>query len=334
MVNLMFNPAYKITLGNKVINTTDEPQASTVIDLLVELDIDTPADRFLLTLGNVGSLQPETEDEAAIELGYADDGELQQVMAGTLVKIKTGLLNTQITGQSAVRSLLFKFISKTYESKSAGDIVRDLAGEGSVRVASADSGIRFPAYVIDERKNLYRHMLDLAELCGFDLYANENDELVFKKFTSGNQIHLLDYGKDILELEIQETLPPAGKVEVFGESPGGGQSPEAWAWLTKDFGGQKGTAGSGSQTMLVETPVLRSNEAARTTARAISTAITRNTRRGRLLIAGRPQVKLGDAVRLREVPNADLNGTYQVRSVTHRVSKQGGFTTTIEFRSI
>src|SRR5258708_8113663 len=70
----MLKPAYKLTIGGNVVDTTDEPKASTVVDLAVYLDLDTPADAVQLTLGSVGFLKPKQDDDATIELGYADNG--------------------------------------------------------------------------------------------------------------------------------------------------------------------------------------------------------------------------------------------------------------------
>ena len=56
--------------------------------------------------------------------------------------------------------------------------------------------------------------------------------------------------------------------------------------------------------------------------------------RGRLTTIGRPEVKLGDAIRLRGMADDALNTSFQVRGVTHRITKVGGFTTTIDFRAI
>jgi hypothetical protein len=56
--------------------------------------------------------------------------------------------------------------------------------------------------------------------------------------------------------------------------------------------------------------------------------------RGRLLTIGRPEVKLGDAIRLREMQDESLNTIFQVRNVTHRITKLGGFTTTVGFQAI
>jgi phage protein D len=104
--------------------------------------------------------------------------------------------------------------------------------------------------------------------------------------------------------------------------------------LTKDFSGSKGSVGSGASTLLLERPALRTADAARTAAEAAHAAIQRRTLRGRLLTVGHPEVKLGDAIRLREVPDSALNDTFQVRAITHRITKRGGFTTMVEFRSI
>ncbi len=354
----MLKPAYKLTIGRKanntsgplgaissaasgllggggkVIDTTDEPQASTVVDLAVALDMDAPADSFSLVMGQVGSFRLDRDGEITIELGYADDDELTQVMIGGIVSVEPGLTTSRVIGHSAAETLLHTFVDQTYESKTAAQIARDLADQAGVEVATADDGIIFPAYVVDGRRSVYRHMRDLAALCGFDLYLDADNELVFERFGGGNTVHVFEYAKHIIELEQLQTTPQAGQVEAWGESPGGGQAEEAWAWLTKDFDSSKGTAGSGGPTLLLERPALRTGNAARTAAGAAHTDIQRRAIRGRLLIIGRPGVKLGDAVRLRDVPEEPLNDTFQVRSVTHRLTKQGGFTSTIGFRSL
>jgi phage protein D len=331
---MALKPAYRLTIGGKVVDTTDEPRASTVVDLTVRLDLDTPADSFTLALAEVNGLQPKRDDDAKIELGYADNGGLTQVMAGTILAVEPGLTITRIVGQSAATALLRMFVDQTYESKTAGQIVRDLADQAGVDVTTAEDGITFPAYVVHSRRAVFHHMADLAELCGFDLYLASDDKLLFEKFTAGKVIHVFDYAKQIVQLEVQQVPARVGRVEAWGESPGGGRGEEAWAWLTKDFSGSKGTAGQGEPLLRLERPALRTADASRTAATAALSAITRKSLRGRLETPGRPQVKLGDAIRLRDVPEADLNTTFQVRNVTHRITKTGGFTTTISFRSL
>ncbi len=329
----MLKPAYKLSIGGKVVDTTDEPQASTVVDLKVALDLDTPADSFTLALGNVGGLRPERGDEAIIELGYADNGGLKQVMAGKVVSVRFDPVTTQVIGYSGADAFLRTFVEKTFESKSAGEIVRDLAGQAGIDVAAAEDGIIFPFYVIDGRRSFYEHMRDLAALCGFDLYLNNEGKLVFEKFINGKLVHVFEYGKHIVEIDALRRPPRAGRVEAWGESPTGSDGEEAAAWLTRDFSGSRGQAGSGDL-FLLERSALRTRDAARAAAEGALTEIKRRGLTGRVVTIGRPEIKLGDAIRLREAPDEKLNGNYQARSVTHRITKLGGFTTTVGFRAI
>ncbi|HYH47745.1 MAG TPA: hypothetical protein VEG34_18835 [Thermoanaerobaculia bacterium] len=330
----MQTPAYKLTLGRKVIDTTAEPQASTAVELLVALDMDTPADGFTLVLGNVGTFRPEREDEAAIELGYLADGGLVKVMTGTVATVQPNLTTTRIVGTSGAAPLLRTFVEQTFEGKTAGAIVRALAEDAQVEVARAEDGIRFPAYVVDGRASALRHMLDLAALCGFDLYQDPDGRLVFERFLAGKRVHLYEYAKHVVELDVLRTPARAGRVEAWGESPTDRRGEESWGWLTPDFKGSRGEAGETGALFLLERPALRTREAARAAARAAHTTIQRRRLRGRLVGTGRPAVQLGDAIRLRGVPDDSLNANFQVRSVTHRITKAAGFTTTVGFRAI
>jgi phage protein D len=330
----LLTPAYKLTLGDRVVDTTDEPQASTVVSLTVALDLEAPADSCTLVMGQVGSFRPQRGDEAAIELGYADNGGLTRVLSGTLTAVEPGLTTRRLVVHSGAATLLRSFADVTHENKSAGEIVCDLAGAAGVMVAQADPGIAFPAYVIDGRRSAWRHLHELADLCGFDLYLNPDGELVFQRFVGGRTVHVFDYARDLIALELVQTPTRAEAVETWGESPTGAEGEDAWGWLTKDFSGTRGSAGSVDPTLLLERPVLRTAAAARSAADALHTELQRRARCGRLLVLGNPAVQLGDAIRLQQNPEAELNGTFQVRSVTHRITKAKGFTTLIGFRGI
>lgn len=318
--------------GGRVIDTTDDPQTSTVVDLVVKLDMDSLADRFSLVMGQVGSFRPARGQQIDIELGYDDDAGVAQVMTGTITTVEPNLVTRRISGHSPAETLLHTFVDESHLDRSAGQMVKDLADRAGVDVENASDGIRFPAYVTDGRRSIYHHMRHLADLCGFDLYINAAGKLVFEKYTGGKTVHVFDYGKHILELALEQTPPAAGSVEAWGESPG--SSGDAWAWLTKDFSGLTGKAGSGDPKTLLEKPALRTATAARQAAEAANTRIRRNATRGSLLVLGLPAVKLGDGLRIREVPETVFNAAYQVRGVTHRITKSGGFTTRVEFRGI
>ena len=327
----LLQPAYRVTLGDHVMDTTDEPRASTITELLVELDMDTPADCARLLLGRVDGPDLAVTDPIVVELGYAGSGKFSRVFTGTITRLEPGLRHIHITALSPAAALLRTRVDQTYESRTAGDMVSDLARQAGVEVALTEPGIHFPACTIDGRRSIYDHLRDLADLCGFDLYFNTTGALIFRRFTGGDRTHRFRYGAEIVELELSHTPAAATRVEAWGESPGSGAS-ESWAWLTKDFGGAKGTAGSGAPVLLLERPVLRSAEAAQAAAEARHAAITGRTLRGRMLAVGRPEIGLGDAIQLAELPDDRYNGRYAVRSITHRIDKRTGFTTVVGFR--
>lgn len=333
----MLKPAYKLTIGeaggggDRVIDTTSEPQASTVIDLTVTLDMDTPADSLLLLMGQVGTFRPERDVTIQVELGY-DDKALEPVLSGTIVSVEPGLTTRRVLAYCGSHQLMRSFRDETYESMSAADIVKKLAEAAEIEVERAEDGIQFPAYVIDGRRSFYQHMHDLADLCGFDLYFNPDGRLIFEKFAGGRTVHVFQYGVHMIEVDVYYAPARAGEVYAWGESPGG-QADDDWAWLTKDFSGLRGSAGSGQPRLALENPTLRTRQAARTAAEALERRIARRAIRGRLLVQGHPDVRLGDAMQLKDVPETALNDIYQVRGVTHRISKRSGFTTTIDFRS-
>lgn len=329
----MLTPAYKLKIGSKLVDTTDEPRASTIVDLRVDLDLDTPADGFTLVLGNVGTFRPAREDEVTIELGYAGE-DLVLVMTGLVDSAEPSLTTLRLTGYGGAAPLLRGYFDQTFETKTAGEIVRDLADRAGVEIARAEDGSQFPAYVIDGRRSFWQHLRDLADLSGFDLYLDPEGKLVFERFAGGRTAHVLEYGKHILELEVLRTPARAGRVEAWGESPSASQGEKAAAWLTTDFKGSRGEAGDTGSLLLLERPALRTRAAAHTAAQAALLEIQRRTVRGRLVILGRPQVRLGDAIRLKGLADEPLNTFFQVRRVVHRITKAAGFTTEIGFRAI
>ena len=328
----MLRPAYRLVIGGRTVDTTGDPLASTVVGLTVSLTMDGPVDEAVLLLAQVGGLRPRAGDDATIELGYADGSDgLAKVITGKVARVEGGLATSRVTVEGALAPLLRAHADETFESKKAGEIVRDLAGRGRAAVGQIDDGPRFPAYVVDGRRSLLRHVRDLAELAGFDAYADEQGRLVFRPFQAGNLVHVLRRGRDLIGVDVRRASPAAEAVEAWGESPTGSQGAESWGWLTPDASRSKGTAGSGTARLL-ERPVLRTAETANAAARAALAELSRRAVRGEAVLPGRPTLRLGDAVRLEETGAVDADGTFQVRRVTHRITKAAGFTTTVTFR--
>lgn len=330
----LLTPAYRLTIGGSVVDTTVAPQASATVDLAVTADIDDWPDLAGLTLGQVGGLDPALEQPATIDLGYADNGGFTRVFTGLVGRLDTGLVERRVELASAARALARLRLDQTYEGQTAGAIVTDLAGRVRVPLGIVQAGIAFPSYVVDSRRTALAHIRELAELSGFDAYIDSDGKLVFQAFTTGNIVHDIDYAKQILSLEVERSADPDVTIAAWGESATGSAGPQAWGWLTKNFSGSEGKAGGGARPVIIERPALRTATAAATAATARLRALQRRALRGTVAMLGRAEVKLGDAVRLREVPSASLNGEFQVRRVAHRITKSAGFITTVSFAAI
>ena len=95
-----------------------------------------------------------------------------------------------------------------------------------------EDGLSFPMYVVDDTKNVYTHMKELARKCDFDLFFTGDGRLVFKKYVRHIQ-RSFKYGRDIIEAEVYEPAPIAGCVKVYGESPSSFKGADTAHWMAK-----------------------------------------------------------------------------------------------------
>lgn len=330
----MLTPAYSVVLGDRKIDTTDDPQASTVVELFVEKRMDGAADHALVVLGNVGGLDPERGDQGAVELGYEESTALTPVLAGSVVSIDRSLNQQRVLVYSAISTLARTYSDRTFEEMRAGEIVSELADDAGVPTAEVEDGTLYPAYVADSQRSALWHIRELARLNGFDVFVDSAGELHFHQFAGAINKHVFDYGQHIVELQVLDSPDHAEQVDFRGESPGAGSGDQSWAWLAKSSEGSWATAGDGESVARVESSAIRTGAGARTAADSALQSIRRAAVKGRLLTFGSPQIELGDALQVRNAPLEELNAVYQVRAVKHRIVKAGGFTTEIELGGI
>ncbi|MBW4710441.1 hypothetical protein KX928_21840 [Roseobacter sp. YSTF-M11] len=331
----MLTPTYKVTLGDQRVDMRAEPLASTLLDIDVRRDMAPLIDRFDLTIARVGSLAPKRGNDAEIALGFAGaDTAPVTVMTGAVDQIDAGPERVRVTGFGAGRQLSRDRDNLTFRDKTAADIVTELADASGLAVARSQTSEVLPYFVTDARQNRFQHMTALARLTGFDLYCDTDNDLVFEPFGSGQRVFPLDHGEDVLEYQVERTVSRAANVEAWGESPGASAGAESWSWLVKDFEPLRGSAGTGAPLALLEHSALRTAEAAQRAADALLARLLNQRLRGQVTVLGNPDIQLGDAIRLQGMPDADLNATFQVRGLRHRISKATGFVTVVRFQSI
>lgn len=321
----MLHPSYKLKIAS---DTLDPSTSDDVVSIYVNLSMDIPADIFEVILRmSDKSLKFKHDDDVSISLGY--DQQLIDVFKGKIDTVKHEVSKLRVTGFNSIWKLINQKMNRLYEKQSAGKIVSDLAKASGVATGDIMEGISFPSYVIDDNKNAYEHMRELAERCGFDVYVTSDNKLTFKKYSREN-VHTFEYGKSIISADGYYYKSEFGSVKVFGESPSSTKGFDAWHWLTKKE--VEGIAGSGSAFMITD-PVLRDKDTAEKVAKAKLNALNRN-----LLVtietAGKPEVKLSDTVEIKNMPDSNLNGDFQVRSIEHIFNKSEGFKTILGCRSV
>jgi phage protein D len=297
-----------------------------VVGVEVDSDLDAPG-TLDAWLGIAADVSVSPGEAVELELGYADS--LSTAFVGSVTSVEPDLVGLHVRAVTDESKLLQLRLNQVYENQAAGQIVSDLASQAGVSTGTVQNGFDLPFYVVDDSRSAYRHCRELAERTGFDLYVSADGELTFAGFDRGSADHTFGYARDVLSLSVTTAPPRFEAVEVWGESPASSEGAEAASWLVRDFSGSVGTAGSGPL-LRVSDPAVRTGDAAATSAQGRLAALTRRATFGTAVVLGAPDVQLGDAVTFEDVPDARLEGVFQVRRVRHTLTRGEGFTTRLE----
>lgn len=290
------------------------------------MSMDFPVNRAEATLrGSRTAWGFENDDEMFAALGY--EGELMGVFRGRVGIVEADVTTVRVVGVGSTWRLVNQKVNRLYEKQTAGAIVSDLAASADVYTAEVQEGLSFPSYVVDDAKNTYEHIAELASRCGFHVFCTAEDKLTFKRY-DGKEIHVLEFGSDITSIEGRRFGTDYTSVKILGESPSSTKGSDTWHWITKEA--VVGAAGSGKALVMAD-PTVKDRDTAEKVAKARLEAIQR-----RLWLkvgtVGKPEIRLGEAVELRGMPEPGLNGEYEVRRVEHTLSKVEGFKTAITCR--
>ncbi len=317
----MLHPAYEISIGSK---TLESPTTDNLISIRVSQDLDVPAascEAFLRPADWTSKLKKD--DPVRVSLGY-DDSKVS-VFSGIIDGLERTIMSVRVFALSHMLKLLNLRTNAIYTEQNAKDIVQDLAGKIGIAAGKIDSGIDLKTYYVDASKNAYEHIRELAERSGFDVYLNAESKLFFKKYEADKK-HPLQYGHTILSVQAKhQTLAYKG-VKILGESPASFKGSDTSTWLTtREVSGETGQ----DPKLQLFDPLVRDQSAAGTEAQAILKTLSY----GKFLtvtVVGNSDIKLGDAIVLKQLPEDSLNGEYKVMGVEHLLSKSEGFRTTVE----
>jgi phage protein D len=311
-----------VTLGGATLS-------SETLGPLIALDVqrakNSGADRAAVRLGRVPQADPAQGDPVAIEMGW--EGETTLVFTGHVQSVERSVPGLAVECAGSQAALIAARSDRTFLAQSAGEVVSVLASDAGVEVEAAEDGIRLSRYLADSMRHSYDHCLGLALRCGFDLYTTESGSLVFAPFTADSADHEFRFGAEIVSTWVDRT--PVGEgVAIVPESPASASGDDTASWLVKDPSPHRGEAG-GTATLIRSDPIVRTKEAADTAAGGWLDRMRRDATSGGLELMGSPQVGLGDAVALAELPDRAMNATYQVMAVRHLLDRQRGFRTAV-----
>jgi phage protein D len=319
----MLRPTYAVSLGGRVLS-------SAALEPLVSLEVSTtlrdPADCVVVRLREVPDVLPDEGAEVTVVLGWDGDDEL--VFTGTVASVERGLAAVTVVCLGNTAALMRARGDEAFLNQSAGRVVRALASESGVPTGVVKDGIDLPVYLVDSASSHFDHCSRLARRSGFDLYTTVGGELTFAEFAVFFADHTFRYGADLLGLRLERAPAPLG-AKVVPESPSSKAGDDTTSWLSRDSEPFTASAGGEPATLLAD-PLLRSKEAADSTAASLTRLRARDATTGEVALIGSPAVALGDAISFEGVPGG-AGGVYQVTAVRHRLDRQRGFRTDVSF---
>ena len=336
-------PTFTLTIGS-LISSTDNPVAGPGA-LVVERDMDVPADALRLRLQERAGIL--VGDAVTLDLGH--DGEEETVFTGAVEAVRPAISGVAVRALGKTHDLLNLRVSTTYVNQSAGSIARDLIGQAGLSAGTVDDGPVLPRYVVDRALSGYRHLKELADRLGYELYADRDGNLMFHPLGPAANLDALGgalgavagaaagllgaggesyaFGQQLLGAATRSRGVAWGSVEVGGESPISRQGDTTEHWLTTDDADYMGSAGDGEPALLVRDPVARTKDLADRFAAGRLAVAARSAREVSITVLGRPQVDLGDTIAVADVPDETVNGSGYVRAIRHRFGDDAGFLT-------
>ena len=257
-------------------------------------------------LDSLGSLAGLGGDETGNTLWT---GSVQAVESSAGLLVITGLASTSVLSNTRR--------SATWSDQSVADIVRDLAGDLDSEI---EADLDLPNFSVDNSRPVWSHLYELAQLAGAELSCTAEGGVRFILASKETDTLELRYGADLIDwrLTSSQVMDPVGAAEHAAASSAGN---EKWHWIAHD------PIGSGGDAALIPAS-FRSRTAAESFTDAAVARAARASTRGEVWIGGKPQLRPGSLVMLKDLPAGD-SGPLRVRAVTHQLDGENGFITAL-----
>src|SRR5439155_3496752 len=236
---------------------------------------------------------------------------------------------TRLVATNGSASLAALRVDQSYERRSAGEVVTDLAGRAGASTGTIEDGIDLPAFVADGSRSAWSLVAALAARCGFLAVVTGDGDLAFGPIDPGGPVRTFTAGQDIVAIVGGPRRQLVGSVTVVGEGAAGSKGDDAASWLVKDPGALRTSSGAGDLGRFRSDPALRSADASTSASSGLATLAGLSDAALHLLVTGAPEVRPGTSVTVAGAGDG-LDGTYLVVGVRHRFAHGRGLDTTLD----
>ena len=317
---------YSIKIGA---NQFETQNGGRLLELKSDVSLNIPVNSCQLKLAFPEDLKIKVGEVVSVELGY--DGSLKTVFTGIVESVFWKNEIVTIVAKSSLTAIVQRKINVSLEKPFAMDIIKAGIENTAIKKGKIEPGLQFANYNLGSNQNVYWHLKYVADLCGFDIYTNEKDELIFGRFLPSVP-ELFQYGINILECNISEYSIDKEGIIVYGGSPASfGLGNEAATWLTKKS--VKGEAGNAKNARQIFAPTLRTTNETLQVADNIW-AKEKVKKKGVLTCLGNAKLGIGAMITINGMKVKNQNGNYKIIGVNHKIHTNYGFISTLKIEEI
>jgi hypothetical protein len=316
MTSLMA-PSYTLTIGSKRFS-------SQAIEIVVSLEMAPIVDS--LTVHFPASLANPAAPGDRVELSIGDGIGETAVFAGTVDAVRHGAEQTRVRALNAGGTLSRFRPAATYEKVTAGEVVRNLCGDGGADAGDVAAGVALAFYAADPSRNAYEHIARVAAWSGAMVRVTGDDRVEMRVVKAAAAEAALRFGRELVSIDLETRASGVDTFVVAGESGAGSTAaPEALRPTTDFFGGNR-PDGPSAASRWTAAPALRTARGA-ATARAANRRVYGASRlRGSLTAILKPELRPGLAISVRELPEGMPGDVLWLRRVRHTIGGQGALT--------
>ena len=342
----MASIAFDVRIGS--LNASSKPRqgGAQILALSSVLTMDGAGGHCTVELPVSSLTPPKLKDKVSIKL---DGGKgSAPVFTGQVSDVSLSATTVRVRATDGLSELARLEVGTAYENQSAGAIAKELIQKAGLSAGKVEDGPTFKSYVLHPGPSALRHLLQLGEQCGFDVFTDGEGKVHFQKPRTGRADHAFTYGQDVTEVELHQVRPAHEGVVVWGEGAASAKGAEKAHWLVANLSKVSGKAslsatfqvagGSAGKTPLwVLDGAVRTTDDAEKQAKARMAEVASRAVRGFIRVLGSPAVKPGDLVKLEKLPRqhpcaALVTGkVLRVRTVRHTLNLRQGFVTRVEF---